>query len=158
MILGIGTDIIANKRIEFLYHKYGLKFLNRVYTQDEIQYAQSRKDPIPYLSGRFAVKEAAIKAFGSQEYLGIKMRDISVEGQNLGKKKLVFYNKALAFIKNMGVDSYHFSLSHSKEASIAIVAFEGKRKKRNKKSCLSWKLNDLCCYVKSKFSKKTTHP
>ena len=124
MIVGIGTDIVTNQRIEALYEKYEQRFLNKIYTVKEINYALSRKNPIPYLAGRFAVKEAAIKAFHSKKLLGIQWKDISVEGINSGKKELIFYNEALQIIKEMSVSSYHFSLSHSDEFSIAVVFLE----------------------------------
>ena len=62
MILGIGTDIIENERIAQVYHHYDKRFLNRIYTDNEIDYALSRANPIPYLAVRFSAKEAAFKA------------------------------------------------------------------------------------------------
>ncbi|MCB1319628.1 MAG: holo-ACP synthase, partial [Leptospiraceae bacterium] len=87
MILGIGTDIIENHRIGEVYRRYGHRFLNRIFTEEEIQYAESHEDPVPYLAARFAVKEAAVKALNIQGGQGISWKDVEVVGKIFGKKQ-----------------------------------------------------------------------
>lgn len=63
MKIYIGTDIVENKRIKEAYEKHGEKFLERVYTEREIEYCFRKKEFLPCLSARFAAKEATIKAY-----------------------------------------------------------------------------------------------
>ena len=61
-ILGIGTDIIECPRIGKMIEQHGELFLRRVYTEREIRYCQSRKHAIEHFAGRWAAKEAILKA------------------------------------------------------------------------------------------------
>jgi holo-[acyl-carrier protein] synthase len=61
--ISIGHDIVEIERIQFAYKKYGDKFLQKVYTPNEIEHCFSRKNPFPSLASRFAAKEAVSKAF-----------------------------------------------------------------------------------------------
>ena len=64
-ILGIGTDIIECPRIGKMIEQHGELFLRRVYTEREIRYCQSRKHAIEHFAGRWAAKEAILKAMGT---------------------------------------------------------------------------------------------
>ena len=81
MILGLGTDLVENHRIRQALDRFGDRFLNRVYSEEEIQYSLSHEDPVPYLSARFAVKEAAIKALNLTEQVGLSYQDVQVGGK-----------------------------------------------------------------------------
>ena len=61
-VLGIGTDIIECLRIAQMIERHGELFINRVYTPQEIQYCQSRKMATQHFAGRWAAKEAILKA------------------------------------------------------------------------------------------------
>lgn len=124
MIVGLGTDIVENDRIEDLYSRFGKKFLFRIYTDEEIQYSLSHENPIPYLAARFAVKEAAVKSLNIKGAGGISWKDIEVAGKIFGKKKLVFHQKAKILAEKYGVDKMHVSLSHNKDISLAVVILE----------------------------------
>ena len=136
MILGIGSDIIENTRIAQLYQRHGERFLERVYTKGEYEYALSHSDPIPYLAARFAAKEAAIKALSSQasegteqnrkssEWKNFGWKDIEVCGKTFGKKRLAFHKQAHELAEKLKVRHYHISLSHCDSFSIAMVILE----------------------------------
>src|SRR5262249_36771069 len=64
-ILGIGTDIVECPRIGKMIEQHGELFLRRVYTEREIRYCQSRKHAIEHFAGRWAAKEAILKAIGT---------------------------------------------------------------------------------------------
>ncbi len=70
-ILGIGTDIIECLRIAQMIERHGELFITRVYTQHEIQYCQSRKQATQHYAGRWAAKEAVLKALGTGWRRGI---------------------------------------------------------------------------------------
>ena len=124
MILGLGSDIVENQRIACLHEKYGEKFLKRLFTTEEIEYALSHKDPIPYLAARFAVKEAAVKALNLAGMASFGWKDVEVRGKIFGKKKLTFHNQAKELVQGMAANRYHVSLSHSDTLSMAVVLLE----------------------------------
>ncbi|MBU44564.1 MAG: holo-[acyl-carrier-protein] synthase [Spirochaetaceae bacterium] len=125
MILGLGTDLVENHRIRQALDRFGDRFLNRVYSEEEIQYSLSHEDPVPYLSARFAVKEAAIKALNLTEQVGLSYQDVQVGGKVFGKKKLILSRKARELADGMGVNQFHISLSHTDGMSMAVVILEG---------------------------------
>lgn len=125
MILGIGTDIIENERIASVYERYGDRFLQRIFTAAESEYALQHANPVPYLAARFAVKEAAIKALNLREPSGLRMIDFEVAGKIFGKKELVFHRDARRMLAERGVNRVHLSLSHTNTVSMAVVILEG---------------------------------
>ncbi len=124
MILGLGTDIVENSRIAKLYRRYGQQFLERLFTEEEIDYALSHNDPVPYLAARFAVKEAVVKALSFSGNSGLNWKDVEVAGKIFGKKKLVFRNRALKAVNEVGANRYHISISHTHNYSTAVVILE----------------------------------
>src|SRR5271168_3247543 len=77
-ILGIGTDIIECPRIGKMVENHGEMFLRRVYTEREIRYCQARKHAIEHFAGRWAAKEAILKAIGTGRGQGVAWTDIEV--------------------------------------------------------------------------------
>src|SRR5208337_1757740 len=63
MILGLGMDLIEIERVKQAHLKHGQRFIDRLFTPQEARYCLKKKDPYPSLAGRFAAKEAVIKAF-----------------------------------------------------------------------------------------------
>jgi len=124
MILGIGSDIVENDRIQKLHKKHGDRFLQRVYTADEIGYSFSHADPYPYLAARFAVKEAAIKALGLSGGAGIAWLDVETAGAVFGKKELRFHGRAREEERKRRVTRRHLTLSHTGGMSMAVVILE----------------------------------
>jgi holo-[acyl-carrier protein] synthase len=64
-IIGLGFDATDLPRIRDVFDRYGDRFLRRVFTEGEIAYCTRQRDPVPSLAGRFAAKEAAMKALGT---------------------------------------------------------------------------------------------
>lgn len=124
MILGLGTDIVENKRIARIFKRYGRHFLERIFTEEEIKYCLSHQDPVPYLAARFAVKEAAVKALNIRERIGLLYREIEVAGMAYGKKNLRLSGRAGDIVEKLGVKHHHLSLTHSDDLSVAVVIFE----------------------------------
>ena len=124
MIMGMGTDIVENHRIREVYEKHGRRFLKRIFSDEEIEYSLSHEAPVPYLSARFAVKEAFVKALSLPGGAGLNWRDVEVSGKIFGKKQLVLHNKAKAIAEEKGANKFHISLSHSRTQSLAVVILE----------------------------------
>src|SRR5947209_15348284 len=87
-ILGIGTDIIECPRIGKMIEQHGELFLRRVYTEREIRYCQARKHAIEHFAGRWAAKEAILKAIGTGWARGISWTDLEVRHSFSGEPKV----------------------------------------------------------------------
>lgn len=114
MIVGIGVDIIEVDRVQKLAEK-NPRFLNRVFTSEEIQYCTGKKNKHQHLAARFAAKEAFFKALGRK----IHWTDVGIINRPSGKPELV--------LKSPGpfpFDKTHVSVSHIKEYAIAYVVLE----------------------------------
>src|SRR5919108_447234 len=77
-IVGLGVDATDIPRVREMLKRYGDRFLRRVFTDAEIDYCARRRDPAPHLAGRFAAKEAAMKALGTGHSRGVLWQHIEV--------------------------------------------------------------------------------
>lgn len=90
MILGIGNDLVDIRRIERSLEKFGARFVERVFTEEERRTAESRAHPAATYAKRFAVKEACAKALGTGLWRhGVQFHDIGVVNQPGGRPELV---------------------------------------------------------------------
>ncbi len=87
-IFGIGTDIIECPRIGKMIEHHGELFLRRVYTEREIRYCQARKHAIEHFAGRWAAKEAILKAMGTGRSHGIAWTNIEVRNGQDGRPQV----------------------------------------------------------------------
>ena len=91
MIIGTGSDLVDMRRIENLIERFGERFIHRCFTEEEIRKAESRKPGNGHVSTyakRFAAKEACAKALGTGFAKGVRMRDIGVKNDDLGRPVL----------------------------------------------------------------------
>jgi holo-[acyl-carrier protein] synthase len=124
MIIGIGIDIVDITRINTLVQKYDRRFLERVFSLDEITCCMKRYDSATCLAGRFAVKEAAFKALSAGRSSGVPFKDITVDMRD-GVPQLTLAGKANELSQSLGVVKYHVSISHDKGCAVAVVVLEG---------------------------------
>ena len=82
-IIGLGTDITECLRIARMIERHGELFINRVYTPYEIAYCQSRKQSTQHFTGRWAAKEAVLKALGTGWRRGISWRDMEIRKRDI---------------------------------------------------------------------------
>ncbi|TGN21048.1 holo-ACP synthase [Leptospira idonii] len=120
-MISIGNDIVENDRIRALLAKHGDRFLKRIFTEEEIRYCHKHKDPVPYLAGRFACKEAVIKAMSLGPGEVLDMREIELAGTDFGKKTLVIHGKTEKFFQSKGFTASSVSISHADHYSTAVV-------------------------------------
>ena len=78
MIVGMGIDLEEVERVKGAIERQGERFLKRIYTQKERAYCEQFKDKYERYAGRFAVKEAAMKALGTGWSRGVRWRDVAV--------------------------------------------------------------------------------
>lgn len=124
MILGLGIDLVDIDRIDALMGKYGMRFLTRVFSPEEIEYCTRRYDAATSFAGRFAAKEAAFKALSAERSSGIGFKEIRVKVER-SKPKLDVVGKALIRTEELGVTRMHLSISHDKGCAVAVVVLEG---------------------------------
>ncbi len=110
-----GIDIVENERIEKVYKKFKDKFLNKIFTEREIEYCLSKKDFIPCISARFACKEAVFKAFYQAFEEGISFKKIEVLGKENKPATVILHKK---IDKNFNIN---VSISHEKKFSTAVA-------------------------------------
>ena len=100
--IGIGVDIIDNKRIKLSIKNK--KFINRIFTKNEIIKSSKIQNKISYLSKRFAAKEALAKALGTGFRNGLNYRDIQILNDKIGKPYYVLDKKIRNLIKKKKED------------------------------------------------------
>ena len=124
MIVVIVIDIVEIERIKNSVEKYGDHFLNKVFTENEKAYCCSKKVPFSSLAGRFAAKEAALKALGTGLQNGIGWQMIEIINDALGKPNLHLYGKAKQLTESLNASKFHVSISHCKSNAVAQVILE----------------------------------
>lgn len=119
-----GTDIIEISRIRDSIDDLGEHFLNRVFTDREIEFCESKKNQkYEHYAARFAAKEAAFKAISWKlnDKYSVTWKDFEVENDKNGRPNLNIYNLDLKNIENIDI-----SLSHCKEYAVANVVILSK--------------------------------
>ena len=127
MIIGTGIDIVNIERIERLLVRWGDFFLGRVFTEMEIARCRQQARPSECLALRFAAKEAFLKAIGLGYREGIRLTDIEVVNDPLGKPSLRFHRKAGDFFHDFGIEQALLTLSHDRPFAVAHILLEGNR-------------------------------
>ena len=123
-IVGTGIDIVDVARIARAAERHGNRFLNRVFTPKEAEYCRSRGVPAQHLAGRFAVKEAVLKALKTGWSEGILWREVEVERGPSGEPSVQLYGAAARRAEEMGITRMHISLSHTGNHAIAHAVAE----------------------------------
>jgi holo-[acyl-carrier protein] synthase len=124
MIVGLGLDIAEIDRIEAAITRHGAPFLERLFTPSEIAYCERFKNRYERYAGRFAVKEAAMKALGTGWSNGVRWRDIEVMREPSGKPGLRLEGAAREIADRLGVRNISVTITHSGNLALAQVIFE----------------------------------
>lgn len=119
-ILGIGTDIIEIDRIQHNINRYESRFLNRIFTLREQEYCMKRKYPALHFAGRFAAKEAVVKALGTGFSQNISWTDIEVSNDEFGKPLVVLSPHVNALFN---FPLLHLSISHCRQYATAFAVW-----------------------------------
>ena len=120
-VIGLGTDIIECLRIAKMIEKHGELFLQRVYTEHEVGYCSSRKAANQHYAGRWAAKEAVLKAMGTGWSRGIRWRDIEVKVEMSGKPNIYLHGTAKDICNEMGITDMMISISHCRSHATATA-------------------------------------
>jgi holo-[acyl-carrier protein] synthase len=125
-IIGIGTDIIECPRIGKMIEQHGELFLRRVYTEREIRYCQARKHAIEHFAGRWAAKEAILKAIGTGWTRGIAWTDLEVRNRPGGAPTVLVCNAAKEAAREAGIANILVSISHCRTYATAYALAVGR--------------------------------
>ncbi len=124
-ISGLGNDLCRISRFRRFVETDRQALLKRIFTAEELAYAQSKTDPAPHLAVRFAAKEALLKALGLGLRCGIRWREVAVVRNDLGRPALVLQGRALELFQAGGHRQIHLSCSHDGDYALATVVLEG---------------------------------
>lgn len=124
MIFGIGTDIVRVSRLRRDLERFGVRFAERILTDDELAEFHAKENKANFLARRFAAKEAAAKAMGTGFAQGLQLRHIGVGHDALGKPRLVFTDRAAEFMRERGIVTAHISLADEEDHAVAFVTLE----------------------------------
>jgi holo-[acyl-carrier protein] synthase len=127
MVLGIGTDLAEVDRIARSIARFGDRFLNRIYTQAERAYAESKANSAERFAARFAAKEAGMKAIGTGWRRGVTWLDFEVANEPSGRPTLRLRGVALKVAEELGTRRISLSLTHTSALAMAVVILENGR-------------------------------
>lgn len=114
-----GVDIVQISRIQRACKQHGDSFVSRIYTPAERAYCLDIRMPVIRLAGRFAAKEAVMKALGTGWRGGMKWTDIETLPDELGKPVVHLHGEAAQLAATQGIQQILMSISHAGDYAIA---------------------------------------
>src|SRR5438552_18962029 len=124
-IIGLGLDATDIERIAATIERYGERFVHRIFTDGEVAYCTRRRVPAIHFAGRFAAKEAAMKALGTGHSRGVLWRDIEVVRHG-GPPQLQLHGGAGRRFSAMNGASSLLTITHTDALALAQVMLFGK--------------------------------
>ena len=119
-VIGLGLDATDIPRIASTMDRFGDRFLRRIFTEGEIAYCLRRREPVIHFAGRFAAKEAAMKALGTGHTQQVLWRDVEVVRHG-GPPRLEFHGGAARRFEKIGAGSSLLTITHSDALALAEV-------------------------------------
>ena len=129
MIVGLGVDMEEISRLRGAIERHGRAFLERVFTPTEIAYCQRHRDSAERFAGRFAAKEATMKALGTDR-AGVRWQDIEVTRARGQRPTIVLHGAAREHAERLGARHISLSISHTGNLALAEVIFENNEDSR----------------------------
>jgi len=124
-IIGLGIDATDIDRIAETLERYGERFRQRVFTDEEIAYCTRRRVPAIHFAGRFAAKEAAMKALGTGHTQNVLWRDVEVIRRG-GPPQLQFHGGAKRRFDAIGGNRSLLTITHAEHLALAQVLLFGR--------------------------------
>lgn len=120
----IGVDIVEIKKVQKLLERKG--YIHRIFTTKELEIVKEYSDirKAQSLAGKFAAKEAAVKALGTGFDEGILLTDVEITNQENGKPILILHNKAEKKAKELKISRLNVSISHCEAYAVGMVVLE----------------------------------
>ncbi|MFT5051609.1 MAG: holo-[acyl-carrier protein] synthase [Chlamydiales bacterium] len=123
-ILGLGIDIAQIDRLEQVFARRGERFLARVFTNTERSYCDARQARFTHYAGRFAAKEAAIKALGTGGQPGVRWTDVEIQSESGAAPRLELHGATARLASRRGVANLHVAITHDGGMASAVVVAE----------------------------------
>ena len=123
MILGIGIDILEIARMKTIIEKDD-RFVQRIFTPEEIHYCSSKVIKEQHFAARFTAKEAFFKALGLGWRNGMSWKEVSIVNDQLGKPEIKINGETRNFFEKNSYHKIHLSVSHSKRYAVSMVIIE----------------------------------
>jgi holo-[acyl-carrier protein] synthase len=116
--------MVEVERVKNLLSRYRDRFVRRVFTEGEAAYAKKSVREAERFAGRFAVKEAVMKAFGTGKSQGILWRDVETVRGAMGKPEVILHGNAYNYMKKIKGSRIHVSITHDGGKAMAFVIIE----------------------------------
>ncbi|NMA65002.1 MAG: holo-ACP synthase [Clostridiaceae bacterium] len=128
MDIRCGMDIVELDRIAKALSRHGDKFKNKIFTEQERTYCESKgKASLQSYAARFCAKEAVSKALGTGISGGVSFLDIEILNKQNGKPLVFLYNEAKKIFEKIGGQTIDISLTHSRDYAAAQAVILTKR-------------------------------
>ena len=124
-IIGHGIDIVETARIARMIEEHGQRFLDRCFTTAEQEYADNRARQVEHLAGRFAAKEAILKALATGWRDGIAWTDAEVAKEPSGRPTVQLHGKCAEVAAQLGITDWSISISHIESHATASAIATG---------------------------------
>ncbi|MFW6161144.1 MAG: holo-ACP synthase [Planctomycetota bacterium] len=124
-VLSVGVDLVEIDRLEEVMERRGERFTSKVFTPAERAYCGERPRPVIHFAGRFAVKEAVLKALRTGWVKGISWQDVEVETGSNGEPVATLTGGARERADAMGLQGLHISIAHTEHYAVATAVAEG---------------------------------
>ena len=124
MIISTGIDLAEVDRIQLALDdpRIGRRFRARVFTEKEIAYCETKqRGKYESYAGRFAAKEAVMKALGRGWGAKVRWLDIEVGRARSGKPEIILHDKTAKFAEQLGIRRWALSITHTKQHGLAYV-------------------------------------
>jgi len=124
MIIRTGVDLAEVDRIQLALEdpRIGQRFRARVFTEKEIAYCETkRRGKYESYAGRFAAKEAVMKALGRGWGAKVRWLDIEVARARSGKPEIILHDKTAKFAEQLGIRRWALSITHTKQHGLVYV-------------------------------------
>jgi holo-[acyl-carrier protein] synthase len=125
MVVGIGIDVVETARLSRALSTHGWRFEDQVFTPNELADSANRRDRTQALAGRFAAKEACLKALCTGLFDGVSLRQAEVVSGDAGAPRLRLTGALAERARLRGVRSVYVSLTHERGVAAAVVVLEG---------------------------------
>ena len=126
MLYSTGIDIVEIERIKTAIDRFGLRFINRIFTAGEIEYCMSKRNSAQHFAARFAAKEAVYKSLRLGNLAPMRWKDIETFNDNQNLPSIKLHGKLLREQKRLGISQISLSLTHSDAfaAAVSVAAAE----------------------------------
>jgi len=124
-IVALGLDLLEIERLADTESRRGPRFLERLFTAGERAYCERRAARrIVHYAGRFAVKEAVMKALGTGWTRGVRWVDIEVRRAPGGPPEIALHGETAEIARRRGIDRWHVTITHDAGIAAAVVVAE----------------------------------